>query len=562
MAKVDITKEKHQRPLSQRLYTLAFGLVAIVMLLYAALTTLVISNSERNRLIEQGEMIAQQLALKASAMQLNADEAIALLQGLAAIDAVLHAHIYAEGSGDAALEVTASYNQPGRAALPSQAEQLTEISPYQFVGNILEVVQPIQITRRQSTSANIGYVYLRMSQDTSQAFTQRHFLVSLGGIASVLIALFIALQFYQRHVQSSVQSFSRSLSRAIIDHKVDLLHDQPIADEFYELRLQIHRLLEKFRHERRYAAHSADQARSAYDKLEKEVRERTNSLREVNQKLSEAMLELSRYQQHLREQDKLAAVCASLEQFAYQIEQPLSDANFAFLRLQSELNQSNADAAATGQSEHADFIFKHITDQLASGLRELNQMSRLIDHYQQLSSVYRTVKQRQIALTVFGQELEYQFSHELRIPETVRLSCDVDSDEVVYLSTSLLEQTLTELAKNAVQHALIKGVHTQTQPLLVQIHITSTEEHVIITVSDNGCGLSKSELESVRTATMQSTDMSLSSGLGLIRVSQWVSRLPEGSLDIQSTPYSKADASHSHGTIITLTLSKQTEKST
>lgn len=562
MAKVDFTKEKHQRPLSQRLYALAFGLVAIVMLLYAALTTLVISNDERNRLIDQGEMIAQQLALKASAMQLNADEAIALLQGLAAVDAVLHAHIYAESSGNSALEVSASYNQPGRAALPSQAGQLNEISPYQFRGNILEVVQPIQVSRQQSTSANIGYLYLRMSQDTSQTVAQRHFLVSLGGIASVLVALFIALQFYQRHVQSSVQSFSRSLSKAIIDHKIDLLHDQPIADEFYELRLQIHRLLEKFRHERRYAAHSAEQARSAYEKLEKEVRERTNNLREVNQKLTEAMFELGRYQEHLREQENLAAVSALIAEFAVAIEKPLSDTTLTLLKLQSELSQSNANAAISSQSEQARLLVKRMQEPLASGLRDLNTVSRLIDHYQQLSCGLHVDKLRQIALSVYGQEIEHQFCHELRLPDNVHLNCDVDSDEVVYLPTSVLERILAELVNNAIQHAPISGVHTHAQPLAIHLHLTSNDEQVIITISDNGCGLSESQLECLSETAAHSTEISLSSGLGLIRVLNWVRRLPEGRINFQSTSYSADDSTHSHGTIVTLTLSKQTEKPT
>lgn len=559
MAKVDFTKEKYQRPLSQRLYALAFGLVAIVMLLYAALTTLVISNSERNRLIEQGEMIAQQLALKASAMQLNADEAIALLQGLAAIDAVLHAHIYAEGSGDSALEVSASYNQPGRAALPSQAGQLNEISPYQFRGNILEVVQPIQVTRRQSSAANIGYLYLRMSQDTSQLVAQRHFLISLGGIVSVLVALLIALQFYQRHVQSSVQSFSRSLSKAIIDHNIDLLHDQPIADEFYELRLQIHRLLEKFRHERRYAAHSAEQARSAYEKLEKEVRERTNNLREVNQKLGEALAELGHYQLHLDEQERFATITALLTEFAEQVKSPLHDAQRALVKLQSEVNESSANTVTSSSKLNAAQLGR-MQVEVDSCMRDLQQTARLIDHYHQLSSGCRIDKRKQIALSVFAQELEYQFRQELRPPEHIEIRCDASHDEVLYLPTTLLERILVELVHNAMQHAPIHDNNDLPAPLHIHIHLTSHGQQMRIVVRDDGCGFSETQLLSLRAASEQQAELSLNSGLGLVRVFNWVKLLPEGSIDIQSTPSSTDDGAHSHGTLVTLTLSKQTEK--
>ena len=61
------------------------------------------------------------------------------------------------------LKVAASYNQPGRAALPSQSAQINDIQPYRFFGEQLEVVHPIQVSRMNNTTATIGYVYLRVS---------------------------------------------------------------------------------------------------------------------------------------------------------------------------------------------------------------------------------------------------------------------------------------------------------------------------------------------------------------------------------------------------------------
>jgi hypothetical protein len=58
----------------------------------------------------------------------------------------------------------------------------------------------------------------------------------------------------------------------------------------------VQQLLERYRHERRYAEHSADKAQKANEQLNSEVRARTQHLSEVNEKLTLALNELRRYQ--------------------------------------------------------------------------------------------------------------------------------------------------------------------------------------------------------------------------------------------------------------------------
>ena len=76
-----------------------------MMLLYIAPPPqLLTSNNERIRIIQQAEVVAQQIALKAAGVQLDDDEAVALLQGLAAYDAIQHAHLYAYSRNSSVLE--------------------------------------------------------------------------------------------------------------------------------------------------------------------------------------------------------------------------------------------------------------------------------------------------------------------------------------------------------------------------------------------------------------------------------------------------------------------------
>lgn len=560
MQRLDKQQSQESASLSSRLFTLVFGLVTLMMLLYIALTTLITSNNERIRIIQQAEVVAQQIALKAAGVQLDDDEAVALLQGLAAYDAIQHAHLYAYSRGNHNLEVSASYNQPGRAALPSQGPRLVDIQPYRFVGEQLEVVHPIKVSRMNNNTATVGYVYLRVSLEGVTETYQRHLLISFGGFILLLVTLVVALKLFLSYVQQNTQRFSRLLSQAILDDQVDIHKNQPIADEFYELRLQIRRLLEKFRHEKRYASHSANQARDAYEKLETEAQERTNNLREVNYKLTEALTQLHAYQRRRIEQDKLASLGDLVAGIAHELNTPLGATLTGITRLQhqqAKLMAAHQDKNLTA-TQFQDYL--DTSDEVLSlCYRNLQRSTELVRHFQQMAMFNRTDAPKQIALHVFLHNLCERLHDELNIPDYVTLTCNAEDNAVIHMRTIIVEHILTELLDNALAHAPIRHDSNQVEPLHIELTASTDEHSVILVFQDNGKGIEPRLKNKVFEPFVTSNRAEGDQGLGLFRVHSWVANLLLGEISCESTVYVKGDENQTHGTTFTIRISKDLE---
>lgn len=559
MQRTDKQHAKESLSLSSRLFTLVFGLVTLMMLLYIALTTLLTSNNERIRIIQQAEVVAQQIALKAAGVQLDDDEAVALLQGLAAYDAIQHAHLYAYSRNSSVLEVAASYNQPGRAALPSQSAQINDIQPYRFFGEQLEVVHPIQVSRMNNTTATIGYVYLRVSLEGVTATYQRHLVTSFGGFVLLLVTLAVALKLFLSYVQQNTQRFSRLISQAILDDQLDIHKSQPIADEFFELRLQIRRLLEKFRHEKRYAAHSANQARDAYEKLETESQQRTNNLREVNQKLTEALTQLHAYQRRRLEQDKLASLGDLVAGIAHELNTPLGTSLTAITRLQHE----QASIMAAHQEKNltaAQFqeFLDHGEEMLNLCYRNVQRSTELVRHFQQMAMFNRTDAPKKIALPVFLNTLCERLKDELNLPDFVHISCHAD-DVIVHMRTIIVEHILTELLDNTIAHAPIRHANNHVEPLQIELTATTDEHAIILVFRDNGKGIEPRLKNKVFEPFVTSNRMEGDQGLGLFRVHSWVTNLLLGEISCESDVYIEGDENKAHGTTLTIRMSKDLE---
>lgn len=286
--------------LTNRLNMIVTSIVALAMLLFLALSTLLVSDSERKSLLNQHEALAQQLAMRASSDGLNEQSAAAILNGLTAYPLLQHMHLYRYT--DVTLSTAAIYNAPGRAAVQSQVSNFVDTTNVRFSLDYLEITQPVY-----RSNEIVGYVYLRASLEQVKAAHRRHLLISFAALFLVLVSASLGVRFFSKSLDSSLHRFSRVIAKSGQDSNYDIDSERDIPDELTDIKQQVQRLLERYRHERRYAEHSAEKAQKASEQLNSEVRARTQKLSEVNEKLTVALNELHRYQRKRLDQDKMAS---------------------------------------------------------------------------------------------------------------------------------------------------------------------------------------------------------------------------------------------------------------
>ncbi|MFU8783529.1 sensor histidine kinase [Aliidiomarina sp.] len=529
--------------LTNRLNMIVTSIVALAMLLFLALSTLLVSDSERKSLLLQHEALAQQLAMRASSEGLNEQSAAAILNGLTAYPLLHHMHLYRYT--DVTLSTAAIYNAPGRAAVQSQLSNFSDTTNYRFSLDYLEITQPVY-----RSNEIVGYVYLRASLEQVKAAHRRHLLISFAALFLVLVSASLGVRFFSKSLDSSLHRFSRIIAKSGQDSNYDIDHERDIPDEFIDIKLQVQRLLERYRHERRYAEHSADKAQKANEQLNSEVRARTQHLSEVNEKLTVALNELHRYQRKRLEQDKMASFGDVVAGIAHELNTPLGTS----ITAASLLHNKHEELSTQFHNDRLSKVqlSRYVQDtekQLELMLRNLNRCSDLIRHFQQLSLLNRTDVAKKVMLCNFLEGFYLSITEERGLPEHASLSMNCNQeDAIVELRTVVLEQVLNELIDNSLIHGSIKNSRLQYEPINLSINVDLAEEFVEITYADNGHGITPEMRSKIFQPFVTSNRAKGDTGLGLFQVFNWVTQLLQGEIECESTPYIQGDESTKHGT--------------
>lgn len=538
--------------LTQRLSVIVSGIVALAMLLFLAVFTLIISSSERSALLSEYEALAQHLAIRANNEGLHEQGSQAVLTGLSPYSYLQHVHIYRIVAGQPVMQAT--YNAPGRAALERRALAMSDRIEYQFSLDHLEITHPIH---RQNTV--IGYVYLRVSTERVKLAHQKNLLISVAALILLLISVALSVRFYGRSLESSLLRFSRLIAKAAQDSHYNLDDERDLPDEFADLRLQIKRLLEKYRHERRYAEHNAQKAEKLTTALNQQVSERTAYLSSVNEKLSQALAELHKFQRQRLDSDKMASFGDVVAGIAHELNTPLGTALTCASLLVEQ--QRKLQQAAAGQQLSKAALNQYLHDseqQMALLERNLQRCSELLRHFQQLTMLNRTDAPQHIEICNFLTGFYQSMVEERGLPAYVQLHIHcAHHNEIVVLRKLILEQVLSELIDNSLVHGVISVPQTNTphQHLLLKINIEVqiTEQHIIIEYSDDGQGVEPALRDKIFQPFITTNRAAGDKGLGLFQVFNWVTQLLHGDITCTSSPYVPND-DQPHGINFTITL--------
>lgn len=205
----------------------------------------------------------------------------------------------------------------------------------------------------------------------------------------------------------------------------------------------------------------------------------------------------------------------------------LSDAFFCSLR--STLMNFRL-ACETGRSRAEQYGDGELDASFRSIQRESHRIARLLDN----ASVVRAMAEGTLSATVTALDLAALcraiIDSVSLLRKDVRFALYADEELWLLGDRALLEQLVLNLLSNALVHAAPLGA--------VTLRLTPTPTQVILSVSDDGCGIAEEKMNTVFErfrAPYTLSELSGGAGLGL-SVVRAIARLHEGTLLLESRP--------------------------
>lgn len=143
-----------------------------------------------------------------------------------------------------------------------------------------------------------------------------------------------------------------------------------------------------------------------------------------------------------------------------------------------------------------------------------------------LATLFRYSISRPGDMATMAQELEnvenYLLIQQYRFPQKFKVVKHIEDEEVLHCRLPVL--TIQPLVENAIHHGLETVIGTGK----ITIRAFRTQQYMVVSISDNGCGMSAERLKQVREAmesdedeaTLSSTDSRKKAGIALINVSR------------------------------------------
>ena len=182
----------------------------------------------------------------------------------------------------------------------------------------------------------------------------------------------------------------------------------------------------------------------------------------------------------------------------------------------------------------------------------------IADMAETLANMFRYNIGQPQSLATFEQELEnvknYFLIQQYRFQNRFELQIDIDSEDSEILECQIPRLTIQPIVENAVHH----GLERRSGKGMVRISAFLTEQRLIIRISDDGAGMSRTQAEALREKLNAGMDGLITSGtrhgIALVNISE---RLKLYFGEEYGLSFSSAEQC---GTIVKLTLPRKVEK--
>jgi len=396
----------------------------------------------------------------------------------------------------------------------------------EFTEGWLHIVRPVMFE-----DINIGWLHLQISlgslhQQLSDLFKES--VISLLIILSVafLIAIVIA-----RGLLAPLQNLKNTSTQISLSKNYGLRVFQKSNDEVGQLVEAINSMLDEIECVMREKDVQQQKVEHLNLELEQRVSERTHQLEKSMLELNSTVHSLELTQRRIIEQEKLASLGRLVAGVAHEINTPVGIAitistNFAekFRLLLSKIN--------TGQLRKVEL--ESFVQNSEEGLEllhsSLDKAATLIQSFKQVAVNQASEDRRSFNLNSNLDKLLRTLRHQLK-NLNIRYQLNIPEEICMDSYPGPLGQVITNIFNNAVLHGL---EHSDNG--LICISASQSIEEVVIHITDNGQGISKTLLPRIFEPFVTTKFGRGGSGLGLHIVHNIVTGILGGEIQVSSEP--------------------------
>ena len=265
------------------------------------------------------------------------------------------------------------------------------------------------------------------------------------------------------------------------------------------------------------------------ENLEQRVEARTEALKHSNKELKLALNNLKLTQEQLIQSEKLSALGSMVAGVSHELNTPIGNSLIASTTL-AESTREIVNRSENNQLTKSSFDnYIHEVSQGSLILeRNLNRASELIHSFKQIAVDQASAKRRNFEFRQHVNEVLMAL-HPMIKNTAVKIETDLPAE--IYLDSypGALSQIFTNLIQNALKHAFPNNTGT--------IRITAEEQgeqELVITLSDNGIGMPEEMLNAIFDPFFTTKLGQGGSGLGLHIVHNLVTKVLQGSIEVES----------------------------
>lgn len=302
----------------------------------------------------------------------------------------------------------------------------------------------------------------------------------------------------------------RSFNASITDDQGDLLGYLSLVEDITEQR------------------HAQEEVQNLNSQLEQRVAERTAALSNTNEQFKHALKNLKRTQAELIRADKLAALGAMVAGVSHELNTPIGNAVMAITTLEKQTQMFDK-KYRSGDIKRTTFenylAISKESEQLVA--KNLHRASELISSFKQVAVDQTSAHKRLFELRQHLSEvlltLKPQFNK-----SPVSLKSNIPTGIELNSFPGPLGQVVTNLINNALLHGFDKGEKGEISVSAEKID----EDHVSITIKDNGKGIPEEHLDKVFDPFFSTRLGDGGTGLGLHIVHNIVTDVLAGTIEL------------------------------
>ena len=320
--------------------------------------------------------------------------------------------------------------------------------------------------------------------------------------------------------------YTRGLSLDNLDEGIELESsrlrgkDGDALDQLSDTLNLMRNNIQKQLHQKKKAQQALEQLN---EELEQRVKYRTATLKHTNDRLSDALKELTHTQDRLLETEKMAALGELVSGIADEVDKPVQSG----LQLCGQIHEELAKNHST-DGEELSRIGQH-NQQLQANLE---QMAALIKAFRLIAIDPRSLTPEPLQLHPLLQQLKQQVNAQLQ-QQQVQLSVDCDTQLQISSYPNIWKQLFSQLIDNSLRHGFI-GPPAADRDREIRITIERRAEQLQISYIDNGQGIPEQILPRIFEPFVASESEHGGSGLGAHVIYRLVTQLLHGSIHCES----------------------------